>query len=822
MEFRFFDGTDINDVLSELNDPVKYRGYLQAMSRFSGYSWRNILMIYKQMPHASKLADFDTWKKQYGRKLKQGSKSIKIYVPAPQKPKASFIEKTDPVTGVAVLDGNGKKIMEKVFVEAPVQFKQASFFDISQTEGNPVPRLAGDVITDEALRGVFADVLKAMASSFDDNNDYYEKIRQICLERLENKDDFIIDSVVCAVCFRFGVNVGNISFDIRNDAETLEAIVKQADGLIADIEDRFAVLCRERGLDPMTAYSPAEPKLSVEPEVVLATEPQYIKELRTETVAEVEFEQYVIKPITAEETPETTIITENSAPPLSAAREPEDIPQTETPPPQLPPVKQPKHKEPFVPPLLKHPPDPSITIAERNEYGYTRPELLPLTKNRAVILFMRDMTIYLLHKNNTETMARYLSDIQNHDGIFGVAYGAWINTREYIALASGKPEDRLEAKFIFDGGDAFAIYQTEPDGSPTAYKSYEELEKHGLDINRHNYNLVYIAPLPAPPSDNPAGLFMWVNAERPEDYNGRALSISDVLSIKKDELITSYYTNGRTFKELLSFMGEEGRKYRRRLEIEAAESAIAAAQNAVQDKQETQPSVPVLNTQDNAVFSSVPETPQPQTQAEPPISPPITAAIPLLTDTPIKTTELSQTEEPAAENPEAQTTTKPSPPALPEIRSEVPVYRFPAKQAELSGALEAYDFSRRADIECAETIDRAIKAHKKGDDSYNLKTPAERLIRRYGKERMKWVLAKHIQAAQTGFSDDNVSWANVFLNVEPGSGDVPPAFTINAHHAVLEAFINEARVILDQKPTFNELMKTAKRKSDAHNKSGNQ
>ena len=851
MDLHSFNNEETALALTELADPAIYRGYLQTMSRFSGYSWRNIFLIYKQMPEATKIADYDTWKTHYGRSIKRHSTGIKINVPIEQKPKKKFAVKIDPSTGAAAIDENGKKIMEEVIVDVPVKFRKDSYFDISQTEGNPVLRLAGDVMTDETLRGVFTDVLKTMVFTAPEPFDYNSAIKQLTRERLENnnsgKNDFITDSVSCVVCLRFGVDAGHIDFDNHPDAETLEIIGKLADGIITDIEDRFAVLCKERGFDPMTTHKPAEPLLIAEPEAVTTEEPQYKKELRTETVAGVEFEQYSIKPFSADVINETDAVeTDISASPLPAAVKISEITtQVETTittlsEPPVPPVKS----KPGEPPELKHFPDPSITIAERNEYGYTRPELLPLRKGRAVTLFMRDMTVYLLHKNNTETMALKITDIQNHDGIYGVAYGAWLNDKEYIYLASGKPEDRREAKFIFDGGDSFAVYQTkETDDSPNAFKTYEELEKQGLDINRRKYNLVYTAPLPAPPSDCPSGLYMWVNSERLDDYNGRALSTSDVLSIKKDEIITSYYTNGRIFKELLSFMGEEGRKYRRRFEIEAAESTVIPVeenviQETVQEKQK-----------DDAVIPVTEEPPQLQQQSEPPVTTPTSAETAIeapaeLTDIPqssdIQSTVTKKTEtaehqpplsstlqsaEPPAENTAAQTEqlttqqtkTKP-PPNLPIIRSEAAVYRFSLKEAELMNALEAHDLSRRADIECAKIIDQAIQAHKNGDNDYDLTTPAQRLTKRYGKDRMKWVLAQHIRARQAGFKSENIAWANVSMEEEPGSGDLVPPFTFNTHRVVLEAFVNEVRAILEQK-SFSDLMKTAKRKSDAHNKS---
>jgi hypothetical protein len=422
MDLRFLDGTD-GDFITELLDPAVYRGYLQVMSRFNSYSWRNVFHIFKQMPLASKLADFNTWKEQYGRSIILGSKSIKILVPVPQKPKKTLAEKTDPSTGTAALDEHGKRIMEEITVELPVQFKKHNMIDISQTEGSPVLILAGDVMTDETLRGVFDDVLKSMLSADAEQIGYCETIRKIVVERLaglesidSDKIGFITASVIFVVLRRFVIETEMDEIDLSDiniaDADVLAIIGKQADGLITEIEDRFAVACKERGLDPMTEIKPAEVKPpKIEPETVSAVkpkaEPQYSTELHTDIIAGVEFSKYAVKPLTEEKAADI----QDSTPPHT---------KPETSPTQ---IIQSIPKEPFEPPVLKHPPDTSITITDRNQYGYTRPELLPLNKYRALSLFRRDMTVYMLHKDNTETMARYFSDIQNHIGIFGIAYG---------------------------------------------------------------------------------------------------------------------------------------------------------------------------------------------------------------------------------------------------------------------------------------------------------------------------------------------------------------------------------------------------------------
>jgi hypothetical protein len=847
MDFQLLNKMDESDMLAELVDPAGYRGYLQTMSHFSSYSWRNVFLIFKQVPNASKLADYDTWKNQYGRTIIRDSTAIRIKVPVPQEPVKKMVTKTDPTTGTAVLDENGKRIMVEVITEAPMKFKQSNFFDISQTKGAPVPVLAGDVLSDESLNRAFTDVLKTMSFS-DEQADIYSMVRQIVLGKIENnvsdKNGLNIDSIIFVVCRRFGVetDIDFIGLDRLLDADALETIVNQSDGLITDIESRFAAVCKERGLDPMTLYDPAEPSVdnSTEPPKVItavtsshngtkldneskqAVAVPYIKELRTAAVTGVEFSQYHVKPISTGETVEKAQESERIEPMIQSAQTTEATTQSTPLTPQFQPTEKSKPVKPTEPPTLKHPPDTSITITERNQYGYTRPELLPLNKDRAIVLFRREMTIFLLHKDNTEVIALYDSDIHNHNGIFGVAYNVWQNSREYIGLASGNPEDRLEAKFIFDTGDSFAVYQTEPDKSSAAYKSYEELQKNELSIDRRQYHLIYTAPLPDPPSDTPAGIFMWVTASEQllDGYKGRAMAISDILSIKKDGVITSHYANGRTFKQLLDFVGEEGRgivrvreKGAEVKEIENAAYSSSVMENTLNDKQ-TSETVVSNTSNDEAVVVATTEQPH---QSQPQNEQSATSAA--LIETTLSS-EVTPEQTATVQTAATQTaSTQSSPPALPEIRTEVSVYKLSFEKADEYGVTDTYDLSRRTDIDCAEAIDKAIKTNKKNGNRYDLATPTGALLERYGKERMTWVLSKHILFVPQKFSEANISWTKEFVNEELGTGDEKPTFTLNTHHAVLEAFINQFRKLLDRTPTFDERMKAAKKKSEAFNKS---
>ena len=744
MNFIFLDSKDKDeDAIAMLCDSVHYQGFLNVMAYFSNYSWRNIFLIYQQMPHATKLADFDTWKKTYGRGVKFGTTAIKINAPIEQKPKTRLIAKTDPTTGEVMLDDNGKRIMEEKIIAQPPRFELVRLLDVSQTKGEPLPILAGNVTANELLQQAFIDVLRAMLQTSDmlgADSDIWKVVKHITHERLANLDitgtnalDFIVASVAFVVCHRFGVDYDFDPADTNIiDAAILEIITKQSNGIISTIEDNFTLLCDERNLDPMTLPKAAEPISKVEPAVVSKVE------LPTET---------------STETPQVQLITSTQQAEQMAIVEPKPQP-------------------------LKYPPDPTITVAERNQYGYTRPELLPLNKDRAIALFQRDMTVYMLHKNNTEDIAHYVSDIQNHDGIFGIAHRNWQNSREYIALSSGNPEDRLEGKFIFDGGNSFAVYQVKEDNTLLCFKSYEELKAMALDISRHNYKLVYTAPLP--PSDTPEGIFMWVNAEQLDDYKGRAMAISDVVSIKKDGVITSYYANGRTFKELLDFVGEEGRRPR-------AVEVVAVVETEPQAKQETETPAPTTTE------SQSPQLPQTQTQQQ------------------------TQTH-PDTNTPPPPADTEP-PPDLPKDRASVDVYRLSRSDAEKHNALPTYELSRKIDVECAQVISESIQHHKEGKNIYDFVTPAEILLEEYGKNRMLWVLSKHILARLKGFTQDNLTWADKIVNDGTWSGDNEPAFVINTHHAVIDAFVTELQNVLDQEHSFSYKLRKAKQKSDAHNNS---
>ena len=116
-----------------------YKEYLDTMRKFHNYSFNNIILILSQMPEATRVAGFVSWKRDFHRHVKKGERGIRIIAPAPRKVKREQ-NAFDVLTGKPVLDALGNPKKETVEVTIPY-FKAATVFDVSQTTGAPLPEL---------------------------------------------------------------------------------------------------------------------------------------------------------------------------------------------------------------------------------------------------------------------------------------------------------------------------------------------------------------------------------------------------------------------------------------------------------------------------------------------------------------------------------------------------------------------------------------------------------------------------------------------------------------------------------------------------------
>ncbi|RCK72750.1 MAG: LtrC-like protein [Anaerolineae bacterium] len=127
--------------MSEEAFRVQFLDYLKCMANFWNYSFSNTILIASQFPNATRVAGIKTWNK-LGRRVKKGEKGIAILVPV-----IARIEKNQEASEEAddiddADDENREENLKTDTVkEVVVRFRIGYVFDISQTEGEPLPEL---------------------------------------------------------------------------------------------------------------------------------------------------------------------------------------------------------------------------------------------------------------------------------------------------------------------------------------------------------------------------------------------------------------------------------------------------------------------------------------------------------------------------------------------------------------------------------------------------------------------------------------------------------------------------------------------------------
>jgi len=147
----------------------KYKNYLATLSKFHNYSLRNCLLIAMQKPDATHVAGFNAWQKDFKRQVQKGEKGIKIIAPAPFKAKKE-VDKLD-AQGKPIIGTDGKHVKEQQEITVP-SFTVATVFDVSQTDGEPLPKLTTELTGSvDRYKDFFAAVEKVSPAPVD-----FEKI----------------------------------------------------------------------------------------------------------------------------------------------------------------------------------------------------------------------------------------------------------------------------------------------------------------------------------------------------------------------------------------------------------------------------------------------------------------------------------------------------------------------------------------------------------------------------------------------------------------------------------------------------------------------
>ena len=611
--------------IKELFESDKYKSYLQTMSRFHKYSLNNTMLISMQKPDATLVAGFNKWRDGFSRYVKKGERGIKIIAPTPYKIKEER-EKLDPQTKAPILDASGKVQTEEVEIQIPM-FRVVSVFDVSQTEGEPLPTLASNLTGNVEQFEVFMEAVKRTAPvpieikpMTEDADGYYriedkriairegmsevqtisaaihevahsllhnrEMEKELQAQQSENKkpmkpkdrntEEVEAESISFAVCSYYGIQTAENSLgyiatwskgkELAELRASLETINKTSSELISGIDTHFAEIIKERGMYIATE-TPA-----------LEQSPDIAKNEITGDSSNIEVEGhfgtwYVIDTDKINDTAYFLLEHEEHGDEAACVIVDSDgelvlddvwngfddlkeyfdshlsVANTEkTPLPE--------------PPTLEHSPpmpDPDVSIADRNAYGYLSDELLPLSKERAAELFEQDLTVYLLYEDNTEAMAFDREDIDNHSGLFGIEKADWLTLQEHEEM---KGTDKLspdmsEQLFLEHSKDAFAIYQLKDGDELRDYRfeGLDWLKSRELLVERDNYNFVYTEPFTQYASQRDRLEEIWerFNNDHPADFKGHSLSVSDIVAIKQSCVVTYHYCDSYDFKELPQF-----------------------------------------------------------------------------------------------------------------------------------------------------------------------------------------------------------------------------------------------------------------------------
>lgn len=196
-------------------------------------------------------------------------------------------------------------------------------------------------------------------------------------------------------------------------------------------------------------------------------------------------------------------------------------------------------------------PDPTLTVDDMRSYGYLDGDMLPLSKDRALELLEHDITVYMLYPDNAEEMVFEAEDIIKHDGMFGVTRPDWDAVKGHI------PPRDVEQRFLNSPTDSMAIYQLRRD-APVELR-FASLGSLAAPPDPANYEAIYTREVY--PDDDTGRIlenFYYIfNDERPGDFVGHSLSVSDIVALKQNGKVSYHYCDSMGFQELPAFQKPE-------------------------------------------------------------------------------------------------------------------------------------------------------------------------------------------------------------------------------------------------------------------------
>ena len=604
-------------------------------SRRLGLSQKNLYVVPNHLTEQWG-ADFLRLYPNANRYVKKGEKGIQIIAPAPIK-EVEEREKIDKDTGLAVLNENGEPEMERVEYVVP-RFRVTTVFDVSQTDGKPIPSLEVNELTasvkDYALLTAAIEQVSPVPMRFDeiegDAKGYYSDAdKEICIQvgmgesqtiktmihevahAMLHNSDFMkqngeekdrltketeAESIAFTVCSALGIDTSDYSFpyvaswasgkEMKELKDSMDTIRLTA----ADFLEKLEAAVAERSAERMTAMQYAE-KLIANKE----QEKTIFDDERRNLIVNFAFKL------------DDRAATEELVNGIAAAVAEDDKEEVN----RLMYDAQEK---------IENLPDGMIGLSEMHDYGYRKDDVLPLTKEGAREWHRLGERIYPLFRDGTAGDYASQEEIEQHDGIFGIKADAWdailleqredyaeneyarpnfqltvinreqalrlydegkqiylvrispwpilVTAREeiergsdtfQIAIADLEQERNMteqENVLLYGSEKQFGIYQITARDPEHDYRfmGLDYVQKKGITVARADYDLIYAAPLTD--KDTLDGIYERFNIQRPADFTGHSLSVSDVVVLNDGSTVKAYYVDSIGFAELPGFFKE--------------------------------------------------------------------------------------------------------------------------------------------------------------------------------------------------------------------------------------------------------------------------
>lgn len=785
--------------VQEIFTSERYTEYLKTMSQFHSYSFNNTLLIAMQKPDATLVAGYQAWQKKFNRHVKRGEKGIQIISPAPIREK-EVQEKVDEKTGELVLRPDGQPETEEVVHVIP-RFRVTTVFDISQTDGEPLPDLGVEELTADVEN--YENFMRAI-EQVSPVPIRFDEISSGAKGYYDNGSKEIVIQQDMSESQTLKTTIHETAHAILHDRDILQAQGIQKDQMTRECEAESVAfsVCQHFGIDT-SDYS--------FPYIASWSSSREMKELRAS--------MDTIRHTAAEMIDGITEAVQNL--------QREQVQYTSV--------------ELFGTPALF---DIGRVADENIPAGLYRYEMRGADNDPGVPVTVEDHVAV----NHAATILTAYPLPMPESGFlrlgeeldFGA--GGMITVQDYRQITAGLSSFemgqrmqnaviRANEELLFSGNQPqYAIYQIDRQGSGNDYlfMNMEFVRSHDMTVRGGDYRLVYGGVLQ--PQETLDTLYEKFNVARPDDFTGHSLSVSDVVVVVRDGEAKAHYVDSVGFTELPDFVQE------RRIALEQQLRAVTEHTDSIEldghegawhTVDQTELMGETIYLMEHNEFGSdvakVAVNENGKVVAEDlwdgfdegfhEAAAEYFAAKGVIYERPepaVEEPEVTETAEPdAVENPEAEAAEATELGAETVAQDTItPVYMQTTAYAREHEELEQYRQSRDENIACKNAIEKAVSENF---DGMHLNAGAIKpVIEQFGEERVAYVLATTIQMKDWDgrFSPSNKEWAAsvpIGEDISPFGNDRRVAWTVESHPAVLDGFVRMFREEVQAREAEQEL-----------------